>query len=227
MSDLASAIGIRAEEQGLVEELKAGSEQAFALLIAQYSHSVYSLIARSLRDPSDAADVTQEVFVKVFRNIASFHGDASLRTWIYRIALHEASNQRRWWGRHRRRELSVDTPQENAEGETFCLADLLAASDASPLDNAVRKQLRERVEAALQTLPETYRTVVVLREIEGFGYEEIAEMLQVNLGTVKSRLTRGRVALKAALMPPKDLSKDNSTATSPRRATSMQKAGTW
>jgi len=230
MSDLASAIGIRAEEQGLVEELKAGSERAFALLIAQYSHSVYSLIARSLRDPSDAADVTQEVFVKVFRNIASFHGDASLRTWIYRIAIHEASNQRRWWGRHKRRELSVDTPQENSEGETFCLADLLATTEASPYDNAARKQLRQRVEAALETLPETYRTVVVLREIEGFGYEEIADMLQVNLGTVKSRLTRGRAALKVALMqakePAKETSRESSTATSSTRSTSILKAGT-
>ena len=199
MSDLASAIGIRAEEQTLIEELKAGSEQAFAMLIAQYRHSIYSLIARSLRDPSDAADVTQEVFVKVFRNISGFHGEASLRTWIYRIALHEASNQRRWWGRHKRRELSVDAPQESYEGETFCLADLLTASDASPFDNAARKELRERVEAALQELPEAFRTVVVLREIEGFGYEEIAEMLQVNLGTVKSRLLRGRAALRTLL----------------------------
>ncbi|SEG63248.1 RNA polymerase sigma-70 factor, ECF subfamily [Bryocella elongata] len=230
MSDLASAIGIRAEEQSLVEELKAGSEQAFALLIAQYSHPIYALIARSLRDPSDAADVTQEVFVKVFRNIRTFHGEASLRTWIYRIALHEASNQRRWWGRHKRLELSVDTPQENADGETFCLADLLAANDASPFDNAARKQLRERVEAALETLPETYRTVVVLREIEGFGYEEIADMLQVNLGTVKSRLTRGRAALKVALMPPKEspreTSRETSTATSSTRPTSILRAGT-
>jgi RNA polymerase sigma-70 factor (ECF subfamily) len=200
MSDLASAIGIRAEEQELIAEMKAGSEQAFALLIAQYSHPVYSLIARSLRDPADAADVTQEVFVKIFRNISSFHGDASLRTWIYRIALHEASNQRRWWNRHKRQELTIDASQENDEGESFCLADALATSDASPFDCAVRSELKERIAAALQKLPEAFREVVVLREIEGFGYEEIAEMLQVNLGTVKSRLTRGRAALREALV---------------------------
>lgn len=199
MADLASAIGIRAEEQGLIEELKAGSEQAFALLIAQYSHPVYSLIARSLRDPADAADVTQEVFVKVFRNISSFHGEASLRTWIYRIALHEASNQRRWWGRHKRQELTIDAVQENEEGEPYCLADALAANDASPFDCAARAEMRERVENALRTLPDAFREVVVLREIEGFGYEEIAEVLNVNLGTVKSRLTRGRAALREAL----------------------------
>jgi RNA polymerase sigma-70 factor (ECF subfamily) len=199
MGDLASAIGIQTEEQDLVAELKAGSEQAFAQLIARYSHSVYSLIARSLRDPADAADVTQEVFVKVFRNISGFHGDASLRTWIYRIALHEASNQRRWWGRHKRQELTIDAPLENEDGETFCLADALAARDASPFDCAANAEVREHVEAALRRLPAVFREVVVLREIEGFGYEEIAEILNVNLGTVKSRLTRGRGLLREAL----------------------------
>jgi RNA polymerase sigma-70 factor (ECF subfamily) len=143
--------------------------------------------------------VTQEVFVKVFRNISSFHGDASLRTWIYRIALHEASNQRRWWSRHKQQELTIDAQMENDEGETFCMADALAARDASPYDCAAHKQLGERVVAALRTLPEAFREVVVLREIEGFGYEEIAEMLDVNLGTVKSRLMRGRAALREAL----------------------------
>jgi RNA polymerase sigma-70 factor (ECF subfamily) len=200
MGDLASAIGIRAEEQTLIEELKSGSEIAFSLLIAQYSRPIYSLIARSLRDPADAADVTQEVFVKVFRNISSFHGEASLRTWIYRIALHETSNQRRWWSRHKRQELTIDAPIANDEGETFCLADALATHDASPYDLAARAEIKAHVEAALATLPEAFREVVILREIEGFGYEEIAEILSVNIGTVKSRLTRGRAALRQALL---------------------------
>ena len=199
MSDLASAIGLRAEEQSLVADLKAGSEAAFSLLIAQYSQPIYSFVARSLRDPADAADVTQEVFLKVFRNIAGFHGEASLRTWIYRIAVHEASNQRRWWCRHKRQELTIDAPEEGEDGDTCCLADLLAAADISPFDHAARAQLRDRVEAALRTVPEPFREVVVLREIEGFGYEEIAEILSANLGTVKSRLTRGRAALREAL----------------------------
>jgi RNA polymerase sigma-70 factor (ECF subfamily) len=207
MSDLASAIGLRAEEQDLVAELKSGSETAFALLIAQYSQPIYSLIARSLRDRADAADVTQEVFVKVFRNISGFHGEASLRTWIYRIALHEASNQRRWWNRHKRQELTIDAPLQNDEGESFCLADALACTDASPYDCAARGQIEQRVSAALQTLPEAFREVVVLREIEGFGYEEIAEILDVNLGTVKSRLTRGRAALRQALVGPQSPAK--------------------
>jgi RNA polymerase sigma-70 factor, ECF subfamily len=200
MSDLASAIGVRAGEHDLVAELKAGSEAAFALLIAQYSHPVYSLMARSLRDSADAADVTQEVFVKVFRNISGFHGDSSLRTWIYRIALHEASNQRRWWNRHKKQELTIDAPIENDEGETFCLADALASTSASPYDCAAHTELEQRITSALQTLPEAFREVVVLREMEGFGYEEIAEILGVNIGTVKSRLTRGRAALREALV---------------------------
>ena len=200
VGDLASAIGIRAEEQTLVTELKAGSEQAFAWLIAQYSQPIYSLIARSLRDPADAADVSQDVFIKVFRNISSFKGDASLRTWIYRIALHEISNQKRWWCRHKKQELTIDAPHETEEGDTLCLADALAAADASPYDNAARSELRTRVEAALNTLQPAFREVVVLREIEGFGYEEIAELLNCNLGTVKSRLTRGRAALREALL---------------------------
>ena len=218
MGDLASAIGIRAEEQDLVAELKTGSEQAFALLIAMYSHPVYSLIARSLRDPADAADVTQEVFVKVFRNISGFHGEASLRTWIYRIAIHEASNQRRWWGRHKRQELTIDAPFDNDEGETFCLADALATRDASPYDCAARSEVRAHVEAALRTIPEAFREVVVLREIEGFGYEEIAEILNVNLGTVKSRLTRGRAALREALL------KNAAISLTPRRDAANLKA---
>lgn len=202
MSDLASALAIGGEEQSFLAELKSGSETAFASLIAQYSRPVYSLIARSLRDPADAADVTQDVFIKVFRNIHAFQGDASLRTWIYRIALHEASNQRRWWSRHKRQELTLDETQENAEGETFSLGDILPTADASPFDNMARAQVRTRVEAALQRIPEVYRTAVVLREIEGFTYEEIAEILETNVGTVKSRLMRGRAALREALRPP-------------------------
>lgn len=222
MSDLASAIGIRAEEQEFVAELRAGSEQAFHLLLAQYGQPIYSLMARTLRDPADAADVTQEVFVKVFRNISSFHGEASLRTWIYRIALHEASNQRRWWSRHKRQEMTIDAPIENEDGESFCLADALAARDASPYEQAANAQVQRQVMDALQTLPAAFREVVVLREMEGFGYEEIAEMLEVNLGTVKSRLTRGRAALREALA--KSMA-DGKAASAQRLAESQAAAG--
>lgn len=203
MGNLASAIGISTEDAALVAALKAGSEQAFGMLIAQYSQPLYSLIARSLQDPADAADITQEVFIKVFRSIGSFHGDASLRTWLYRIALREASNQRRWWSRHKRQELTIDTPSGMSEGDeedTMCLSGLLMDSASSPYDHAAQSEMKARVEDALRQLPEAFRTVVVLREMEGFSYEEIGEILDVPAGTVKSRLTRGRTALKQILI---------------------------
>jgi RNA polymerase sigma-70 factor (ECF subfamily) len=207
MGNLASAIGsgtIRHEEAALVAALKAGSEEAFALLIAQFSQPLYTLIARSLQDPADAADITQEVFIKVFRSIRSFHGESSLRTWMYRIALHEASNQRRWWKRHKKQELTIDTPigmGETDDGDdALCLGATLADGNVSPLQQAEHSELKARVEDALRKLPEAFRTVVVLREMEGFSYEEIAEIVQVPAGTVKSRLTRGRAALKEILV---------------------------
>jgi len=207
MDQLASAIDLPNAEAALVAELRAGSEQAFAELIARYHQPLYSLIARSLQDPADASDITQEVFIKVFRNIGSFHGDASLRTWLYRIALHEASNQRRWWSRHKRQEIAMEAPCNSRfdgsnDGETHSLGASLPDCGCSPYDHAVQEEAHHRVEAALRQVPEAFRTVVVLREIEGFTYEEIADILQVNLGTVKSRLTRGRAALRAQLVPP-------------------------
>jgi len=202
MGHLASVIGISTEDAALVADLKAGSEDAFGILIAQYHQPLYSLIARSINDADDAADITQEVFIKVFRSIRSFHGDSSLRTWLYRIALHEASNQRRWWSRHKRQEITIDSSSENHEdeNENICLGATLADGRNSPFDNVAQGELRERIEAALRQIPEAFRTVVVLREIEGFSYEEIAEILNVNLGTVKSRLTRGRSALRALMV---------------------------
>ena len=204
MGNLASAIGIGTEDAALVAALKAGSEEAFGILIAQYSRPLYSLIARSLHDPADAADITQEVFIKVFRSIGSFHGDASLRTWLYRIALREASNQRRWWSRHKRQEITIDAPGDSTEGERsddgMALSGLLMDGSGSPYDHAAQAEMKLRVEDALQQLPQAYRTVVILREMEGFGYDEIAEILDVPAGTVKSRLTRGRAALKQILI---------------------------
>jgi RNA polymerase sigma-70 factor (ECF subfamily) len=204
MGNLASAIGLRTEDAALVAALKSGSEEAFGVLIGQYSQPLYTLIARSLHDPADAADITQEVFIKVFRSIRSFHGESSLRTWMYRIALHEASNQRRWWSRHKKQELTIDTPigaSETDEGDdAMCLGATLADSNISPYQQAEHAELKARVEDSLRKLPEAFRTVVVLREMEGFSYEEIAEILDVPAGTVKSRLTRGRAALKEILV---------------------------
>jgi RNA polymerase sigma-70 factor (ECF subfamily) len=200
VGNLASAIGITTEDAALLAELKAGSEEAFGVLIAQYHQPLYSLIARSLNDPSDAADITQEVFIKVFRSIRKFNGDSSLRTWLYRIAIHEASNQRRWWSRHKRQEVTIDASFDcDDEDNGLDLAATLMDKGNSPFDQVVEGEVRERVESALREVPEAFRAVVVLREIEGFAYEEIAEILEINIGTVKSRLTRGRSALRAAL----------------------------
>ena len=218
VGNIASAIGITTEDASLVADLKAGSEEAFALLIAQYHQPLYSLIARNVNDPADAADLTQEVFIKVFRSIRGFHGDASLRTWLYRIALREASNQRRWWSRHKRQEVTIDSSYDadaDAEGDSLCLSATLADPHDSPYDQAVQGETRERLEDALRQLPQAFRTVVVLREIEGFAYEEIAEILDLNLGTVKSRLTRGRNALRDLLVSHKQPA--SQTAASPLR----------
>src|ERR1700689_3456714 len=154
VGNLASAIGIRTEEASLVPDLKAGCEEAFAELIARYHQPLYSLIARSLNDPADAADITQEVFIKVFRSIRGFHGEASLRTWLYRIALHEASNQRRWWSRHKKQEITIDSPTESDDDEStgLCLSATLADHGDSPFDHASQTETRERVEAALRHL---------------------------------------------------------------------------
>lgn len=203
MGNLVSALTLQSEEAALIAELQAGSEEAYAWLIAHYHQPIFSLLARAVRDRADAADLTQEVFVKIFRGIGSFHGESSLRTWIYRIALHEASNQRRWWVRHRQQEVPIEQEtMETSCGTPVRLKDLLVDPAESPYDLALHEETRQRVEEALNQVPEPFRTTLILRDIEGFVYEEVAEMQGVNLGTVKSRLVRGRAALKALLTAP-------------------------
>jgi RNA polymerase sigma-70 factor (ECF subfamily) len=201
VGDFASAIGIRTEESSVIAELKAGSEDAYSWLVGEFHQPVYSLVYRILTDPADAADTTQEVFLKVFRGMKQFHGQSTLKTWIYRIALHEASNRRRWWFRHKSKETTME-PQENGVGEHSMFSAYEAAmvdKHKSPFENAADDQLRVRIELELRNVPEPYRTTVVLRDIEDLSYEEIAEITQVSLGTVKSRITRGRDALRKVL----------------------------
>jgi len=200
LSELAGAIGVRTEEASVVAELKAGSEEAFSWLIAHYNQPVYSLVYRILDDPSDAADTTQEVFIKVFRGIKGFHADSSLKTWIYRIAVHEAANRRRWWFRHKFRETSIEAnPECVSEPAAGSMKETLVDDSKSPLQNVYEDELRERVETELKALTEPYRTTVILRDIEELSYEQIAEVMQTTLGTVKSRLVRGREALRKRL----------------------------
>ncbi len=198
LGDVASAVGLGAEET-LVTELKAGSEQAYAWLISQYHQQVYSLVYRMVNDPADAADTTQEVFLKVFRGMKRFHGESSLKTWMYRIAVHEASNRRRWWFRHKAHEISIEPAANLEPGKNSGLKDTLVDAADSPFDSVVHQELRVRVETELRQVPEPYRTTVILRDLEELSYEEIAEVMQVSLGTVKSRLMRGREALKRRL----------------------------
>lgn len=203
MGNVASALTLQTEEDALVAELRAGSEEAFTWLIERFHQPIYSLLARTVHDRADAADLTQEVFVKVFRGIGSFHGGSSLRTWIYRIALREASNQRRWWTRHKQQEIPIEQEMTDGDcGAPVLLKDMLEDPAESPFDICVHTENREKVEAALKLVPEPYRTTLILRDIEGFVYEEVADMQGVNLGTVKSRLVRGRAFLKDVLTAP-------------------------
>jgi RNA polymerase sigma-70 factor (ECF subfamily) len=201
MGNIAGALTLQSEEAALILELRAGSEEAFAWLIARYHQPIYSLLARMVQDRTEAADLAQEVFVKVFRGVGNFHGESSLRTWIYRIALHEASNQRRWWCRHKQREIPIEQEMTDGDcGTPARLKEMLVDQAESPFEMAVHAENRARVEAALSQVPEPFRTTLILRDIEGFVYEEVAEMQGVNLGTVKSRLVRGRAYLKAVLI---------------------------
>lgn len=197
MGDLASAIGARAEESTVIAELKAGSEDAYAWLIGEFHQPIYGLIYRIVNDPSDAADTTQEVFLKVFRGMKHFHGESSLKTWIYRIALHEASNRRRWWFRHKAQETPIE-PVESGKSE-YAGEERLADPGESPFEQFAHDEVRAVVAQALTHVPEPYRTAIILRDLEEMSYDEIAEVLQISLGTVKSRITRGRDALRKKL----------------------------
>jgi RNA polymerase sigma-70 factor (ECF subfamily) len=206
LGDWASAIGARAEEAAIVADLKAGSEEAYAWLIGEFQRPVYGLVYRMVSDPADAADTTQDVFLKVFRGMKSFHGESSLKTWIYRIALHEAANRKRWWFRHKAQETSIEPVEADGLGngdlmQNAAMRNALTDQHDSPFDNVAHREVQKRVDAELRQVAEPYRTALILRDLEEMSYEETAELLQISLGTVKSRITRGRQALKQRLAP--------------------------
>jgi RNA polymerase sigma-70 factor, ECF subfamily len=184
-----------AEEAALVAELQAGSEEAFGYILGVYKNPVYSLVAHILGNDTDAADVLQNVFVKVFRGIGQFHGRSSLKTWMYRIAVREALNYRRgWFRRHVHEPFSLD------EESTEPVAALAEKPDGdSPYETLELAERQKLVKAALAALPLPYRAVLVLREIDEMPYDEIAEVLGIAEGTVKSRLMRGRELLRRKL----------------------------
>ena len=196
MSDLAQSLSWPRDEAELVTELQSGSESAFDWLVTHYHGPVFGLIAGLVGDAGEAADITQEVFLKAFRGLGSFRRGSSLRTWLYRIAVREALNARRWWWRHHRRQTSIESDEENGAPK-FEIED----RGESPLDLAESNETQRMVRRGLQQVPEVFRGAVILRDIEGMSYEEVAEVLDVSVGTVKSRILRGRQALREILAP--------------------------
>lgn len=182
------------EDARLLRGLRAGIEEAYEELISRYQQPVYGMVFRLLGNQSDACDVVQEVFLKVFRSVGSFREKSSLRTWIYRIAVNEAYNHRRWFGRHCKREVAIASQEH--EQSTY---DTTVAPEPSPFDRAASKETRQLIEVALERVNPVFRAAVALRDIEDLSYEEIADILQVSLGTVKSRILRGREALRREL----------------------------
>lgn len=187
--------GLQAEDAELIDGLRHGVERAYEELLLRYQHPVYNLVYRLLNDPADANDVVQEVFLKIFKNIRSFRGQSSLKTWVYRIAVNEAHNHRRWFSRHRKQEVGLEREDEDRGYQ-----DTLSDPGPTPFDAAADKEAHGIIESALNALNPTFRAAVILRDVEDLSYEEIADVLQLNLGTVKSRIMRGREALKQALL---------------------------
>jgi RNA polymerase sigma-70 factor, ECF subfamily len=196
VSDLARVLPWSSDEAELVTELQGGSGAAFDWLVTHYSGPVYSLVAGMTAESSDAADITQDVFLKAFRGIRGFRRGSSLKTWLYRIAVREALNHRRWLWRHHRQQASIDA--EPVEGHA-----LLEIEDESrtPFEEAATHEVQQAVQQALRGVPEVFRSAVILRDLEGMAYEEVAEVLEVSVGTVKSRILRGRRLLRDILKP--------------------------
>jgi RNA polymerase sigma-70 factor (ECF subfamily) len=208
MSDLAHSLTWGRDEAELVTELQAGSDAAFEWLVTYYHSSVYNLVYGILSDSADAADVTQEVFLRAFRGIRGFRRGSSLKTWLYRISVREALNHRRWCWRHHRQQVSIDD-DSNGTASALELEDL----DATPYDRLATRETQSAVRKALANVPEVFRSAVILRDLEGLSYEEVAEILEISVGTVKSRILRGRRALRELLDPLLHAERASSSAT--------------
>lgn len=193
----AGAIGwseVDTQEAALIQRCTTGDEVACADLVAIHQRMVYTLALHLLQDRDEALDLSQEVFLRVFRTLSSFRGQSSLRTWIYRIVINQARNRQRWWRRrHRSSQVSLDEHLQqfgDVESKGEMLPDRLLAS----------KETAAKIWRALDGLPFDQRTALILREVDGLRYDEIAFSLGVAVGTVKSRLTRARQALRAELL---------------------------
>lgn len=186
------------EEALFVSRLQANEDAAYDELVRTYSASMFHVAYRMLGDSAEASDIVQEIFLKVFRNISGFKGEAALKTWIFRIAFSEILNRLRWWKRrHRFATVSLD---DQPNGAGISSERMVAASDPTPEQALQSKEEERAIQQALGKLSREHRSIIVLRDIEGFSYSEIADVLGVSIGTVKSRLARARTDLKKSLM---------------------------
>ena len=187
--------GAPAAQEGLVAET---GQAAFDQIFEQYRSMVFNLTLRILGDREEALDVSQEVFLTIYRKINEFRGESSLKTWVYRIAVNRASNRCRWWNRLRRRgTVSLDEHLGRLGDKN--LLETLESAGASPEETLLAREKTAEIERSLLLLPVQQRVAVVMRDVEGMSYEEIAESTEVSLGTVKSRIARGREFLKRNL----------------------------
>lgn len=194
----AAAMELRAPaETEFIERLIRGEAAAFEELVAERSGEIYGLLFRLTENSEEARDLTQETFLRAFQSIGRFRGEADLRTWIYRIAINQARNRWRWW-RRRHKDSTVSLDATQGQSNQTVIATLAESSD-NPEQQTLAHERESALRSALQQVGRAYRETVVLRDIEGFTYEEIATTLGINVGTVKSRLARGRQELKRKL----------------------------
>jgi len=190
-------------DQQLVERVQRGDKAAFDLLVVKYQRKIFRLLSRLIRDTAEIEDVAQEAFVKAYRALPNFRGDSAFYTWLYRIAINTAKNYLVSQGRR----APTSTQADVEDAETFDDGDHLRDLN-TPDSMLVTKQVGEAVNRAIDQLPEDLRTAIVLREIEGLSYEEIAESMQCPIGTVRSRIFRAREAIALELRPILDIAKD-------------------
>ena len=189
MPDTKALTSATQTDQQLVERVQAGDKRAFDLLVLKYQHKIISLVGRYVKDHHEAMDVSQEAFIKAYRALANFRGDSQFYTWLYRIAINTAKNY--LVARHRR---PPDVDVEVNEYGDYGSADIMADVD-TPENLMARDQLQDKVFATLEKLPDDLRTALTLREFEGMSYEQIAEVMDCPVGTVRSRIFRARDAI--------------------------------
>jgi len=183
-------------DQQLVERVQRGDKQAFGLLVSKYQRKLNRLLSRLIRDPAEVEDVAQETFIKAYRALGSFRGDSAFYTWLYRIGINTAKNYLVSQGRR----APTSTSFDSEEAETFEDGDQLRDIN-TPERLMMTRQIGETIEEAMAALPEELRTAIMLREIEGLSYEEIATAMECPIGTVRSRIFRAREAISARVRP--------------------------